>query len=204
MRALGIALAAALATLAVLAALLAADVRSWPAALTSGDALYAASAPKATWTPPTRLGGFSQDMLGLRDDLRLRRALQLYRQSGAVPQRLDDAVDVVTARAEAQDALAAAGRESQPQGASQALTLLGVLSFRTFATGGGSSQADVALSDFTDAVRIDPDNDLAKYDLELLLRLTAAHGVRAGAGRGSGFGRSGRHGGAGGVPGSGY
>jgi hypothetical protein len=52
-------------------------------------------------------------------------------------------------------------------------------------------------------VRTDPENELAKYDLELLLRLTAAHGVRAGAGQSSGVGRSGRHGAAG-LPGSGF
>ena len=203
MRALRIALAAALVALAVLAALLAADVRSWPVALASGDALYAASAPNVTWTPPTRLGALSQDLLGVQVDLRLRRALQLYRESSAIPQRLDNAIEVQTVRADAQNALTAAARQSPPQGASQALTLLGILAFRAVAVGGASSQTDAAVSDFTDAVRTDPGNDLAKYDLELLLRLTAAHGVRAGAGQSSGVGRSGRHGAAG-LPGSGF
>jgi hypothetical protein len=203
-RAFRIALGAVLLAVAVLAALLAADVRVWPPALASGDALYAASAPGATWTPPTRLGGVAQDLLGLQGDLQLRRALELYRKSAAVPQRLDNALDVQTARAQAQDELAAAARHSPPQGASQALTLLGILAFRAVTVGGAPSQTDAALSDFTDAVRTDPGNELAKYDLELLLRLTGAHGVRAGTGQGSGVGRSGRHGGAGGIPGSGY
>lgn len=203
MRALWIALAAALVALAVLAALLAADVRSWPAAFSSGDALYEASAPNVTWTTPTRLGALSQDLLGVQVDLRLRRALQLYRESSAIPQRLDNAIEVQTVRADAQNALTAAARQSPPQGASQALTLLGILAFRAVAVGGASSQTDAAVSDFTDAVRTDPGNDLAKYDLELLLRLTAAHGVRAGAGQSSGVGRSGRHGAAG-LPGSGF
>ena len=203
-RALWVAVAAVLAGLAVLAALLAADVRSWPPALASGDSLFAASGSGATWKPPTRLGGLAQDLLAVEGDLQLRRALQLYRESGAVPQRLDNALEVQTARAAAQDALAAAARDSRPQDASQALTLLGILAFRAVAVGGGSSQTDAALSDFTDAVRTDPGNELAKYDLELLLRLTAAHGARPGAGQGSGFGGNDRHGGAGGVPGSGY
>jgi hypothetical protein len=203
-RALWIALAAALAALGVLAALLAADVRSWPPALTSGDDLFAASAPRVTWIPPTRLGGLAQDLLALQGDVQLRRALQLYRESGAVPERLDNAVNVQTTRAEAQDALTAAARSSPPQDASQALTLLGILAFHSVAAGGGSSQTDAALSDFTDAVRTDPENELAKYDLELLLRLTAAHGVRPGAGQSAGgVGRSGRHGAAG-LPGSGF
>jgi hypothetical protein len=202
-RTLWIALAAVLTTLGVLAGLLAADVRSWPPALASDDALYAASTPVTTWTPPTRLGGLAQDLLGVQGDVRLRRALQLYRKSGAVHERLDNAVNVQTLRAEAQDALTAAAQHSPPQGASQALTLLGILAFQTVAVGGSSNQTDVALSEFTDAVRTDPGNDLAKYDLELLLRLTAAHGVRAGAGQSSGAGRSGRQG-AGGLPGSGF
>ena len=192
-----------LAALAVLAALFAADVRSWPAALVSGDAVYAASAPSASWAPRTRLGGLAEDALGLRGELRLRRALQLYRESTAVPQRLDEALAVQTTRADAQVALAAAARDSSPQGTSQALTLLGILAFHSVAVGGAPSQTDAALSDFTDAVRVDPDNELAKYDLELLLRLTAAHGVRRG-GQGSGVGKGGRRGGAGGLPGSGF
>ena len=78
-----IALGAVLAALAVLVALLAADVRSWPAALASGDRVDAASPSHATWTPPARLGGLAQDLLGVRDDLRHRRALQLYRESAS-------------------------------------------------------------------------------------------------------------------------
>jgi hypothetical protein len=201
---LRIALGAVLATLAVLLALLAADVRAWPAALDSGDALDAASPSSASWTPPTHLGGLAEDLIGAQEDLQLRRALQLYRESGAVPQRLDDALAVQTARAAAQDALAAAARSSRPQDASQALTLLGILAFGSVAAGGGSNQTDAALSNFTDAVRTDPGNELAKYDLELLLRLGAARGVRSGAANGSSLGPGGRRGGGGGLPGSGY
>lgn len=205
MKALWIVVGTMLAALGVVAALLAADVRSWPPALASGDALYAASTPGVTWAPPTRLGGLAQHLLGLQGELRLRRALQLYRRSNAVPQRLDNTLDVQTARAEAQDALAAAARDtSPPQDASQALTLLGILAFGAVAAGGGPGQTDAALSDFTDAVRADPGNELAKYDLELLLRLSAAHGSRAGAGQSSGGGKTGRHGAGGGVAGSGY
>jgi hypothetical protein len=193
-----------LAVLAVLVALLAADVRSWPAAFGSGDALEAASPSRASWTPSTHLGGLTQNLLGLEDDLQLRRALQLYRESGAVPQRLDDALAVETARAAAQEGLTSAARGSPPEGASQALTLLGILAFRSVAAGGGANQTDAALADLTDAVRLDPGNELAKYDLELLLRLGAAHGVRSGAGQSSGFGRGGRRGGGGGLAGGGY
>jgi hypothetical protein len=193
------ALGAVLATLAVFVALLAADVRSWRAALASGDRVDAASPSHAGWTPPARLGGLAQDLLGVRDDLRHRRALQLYRESASALQRLDNALDLQNARTLAQNALGAAARDSPPQRASQALTLLGII-----AAEGGSTQADAALSNFTDAVRTDPGNEHAKYNLELLLRLTAANDVRAGAGQGYGSGKSGQSGAAGRPPGRGY
>jgi hypothetical protein len=193
-----------LAPLAVLSALLAADVRSWPGAITSGDALYAASAPHVSWSPSTRLGALARDLLGVQDDLQLREALLRDRQSISVPQRLDNALSVQTARGQAQEALAAAARRAGPEGASQALVLLGILAFEAVSANGASNQTGAAIADFTDAVRADPGNAAAKYDLELLLRLTAARGVRTGAGQGSGVGGNGRRGGAGGLPGSGY
>lgn len=53
-------------------------------------------------------------------------------------------------------------------------------------------------------MRVDSGDTAAKFDLELLLRLSAPHGVRHGTGAANGFGRTGRHGASGGVPGSGY
>jgi hypothetical protein len=204
MRVLAIALGSVLAALAVLIALLAADVRTWQGTIDSGDDLYAASAPDPTWTPPTRLGGLAEDLLGAQDDLRVRQALVRYRESTAVPQRLDNALDVQAARGQAEEALAAAAGHSSPKTASQLLTLVGILTFESVSANGRLNQADAALADLTDAVRVDPGNEPAKYDLELLLRLTAAHGLRTGAGQGSGLGANGRRGGAGGLPGSGY
>jgi len=196
--------AGCLAALAVLVALLAADVRAWPAALGSGDSVYSVASARASWQPATRLGGLSGDLLGTRDDLAIRRALQTYRVASSMPHRLDNALERQTARADAQDELANVARGAPSRRSSQALTLLGILGFSGFATGTGESQVDEAVSDFTDAVRADPANDLAKFDLELLLRLTAAHGTRVGAGQGSGLGKTGRHGAGAGIPGSGY
>ena len=204
MTGLRLALAALLVAAAVLVALLGADVRAWPATLRSGDAVYAAKPGRATWTPPTRLGGLAGTLLGTGNDVADRRALQLYTVTMGLHQRLDNALDVQTARAQALDALAAAARDPDPYRASQARTLLGILTFGAAATGGSASQVDAAVSDLTDAIRADPENDFAKFDLELLLRLTAAHGVRTGPGQGNGIGPTGRHGAGGGAPGSGY
>ena len=204
MTALRAGIAACLVALAVVVALLAADVRSWPRTFSGEDAVFAAAPARGTWTPATHLGGAAADLLGVGDDVAFRHALQLYDGAARRPQRLDNALDVQTARASAQDALAAVALDSDAHRAAQARTLLGILAFGATAQGSGPSQVDAAISDFTDAIRADPGDEDAKFDLELLLRLTVAHGVRTGRGTGGGFGRTGRHGAGGGVPGSGY
>jgi hypothetical protein len=199
-----LAVAACLATVGVLAALLATDVRSWRAALESGDGVYAAVPARASWSASPRLGGLAEEVLALEGEVELRRGLQRYGEAAGLQARLDNAIAVAAARDRAAKALFAAARDSDRRGASQALTLLGILAFGAVSRGGDSNQVDAALSDFTDAVRADPANESAKFDLELLLRSTAASGVRIGPGPGGGLGKSGRRGAGGGVPGRGY
>jgi len=204
MTALRVSIAAVLASLAVLAALAAGDVRTWRSALAGGDAVYVASPSRASWSPHVRLGGVSEALLGVRDDVRLRNALQLYVEASKLHLRLDNAVDVESARARAQDALEQVSHTNDPRRVSQALTLLGILAYRASAAGAAQSQVDAAISNFTDAVRIDPVNEQAAYDLELLLRLTAARGSRAEPGQSGATGPTGHRGAGGGRPGSGY
>jgi hypothetical protein len=199
-----LALAVVLAVLAALSSLVAGDVRSVRSALADGDAVYAASPSRASWTAPAHLGGVAETLLGTHDQVRLREALQQYVAAASLHLRLDNAVDVESARARAQDALERLSRDHDPRRASQALTLLGILAFEASAAGGSQSQVETAISDFTDAVRDDPTNEQAAYDLELLFRLSAAHGSRVEPGPGGGFGRTGRRGAGGGQPGSGY
>lgn len=201
---LRLALAALLAAGAALAALLAADVRSWGSSLPAGDAVYAATPSRASWRPSTRLDGAAEALLGVGGDLQLREALQRYVNASKLRLRLDNAAEVEAARARAEDALARVARSSDPRRAAQALTLLGVLAFRESASGGAQSQVDAALTDFADAARAYPAAEDPAYDLELLLRLSEARGLRVEPGQGSGFGRSGRRGAGSGQPGSGY
>jgi hypothetical protein len=193
-----------LAAVAVLAIVLARDVRAWRSSLESGDAVYATNPAGASWRPSTHLGGLAGDLLEVDRQARFREALQLYRRAARVPARLDNARSVAALRDRAQKALATAARDPDPQRASQALTLLGILAFGAVAQGGGQLQLDAAASDFTDAIRTHPANEPAKFDLELLLRSAAAHGVQVRPGTGGGFGRSGRRGAGGGVTGRGY
>jgi hypothetical protein len=197
-------LAAVLLVGAVGALLLARDVRATQSALRKGDVVYAATPSRAHWTADTVFSGAARSLLGSGDDVDFRRALQQYVDSSKLHLRLDNAVDVEGARGRAQDMLASAARSGDPRRASQALTLLGILAFRSAAAGGAQSQVDAAIADFTDATRADPGNVDAAFDLELLLRLTQAKGSRVQAGQGGGFGRTGRRGAGGGQPGSGY
>lgn len=199
-----VSLAAVLVALAVVAALLAGDVRASRSSLAAGDAAYAVTPSRASWTADARLGGVSEALLGIRDDVQLRDALQLYIDASKLHLRLDNALIVEGVRARAQDALEQVSHARDSRRVSQVLTLLGILAYRASASGGAQSQVDAAISDFTDAVRADPANEQAAYDLELLLRLAAARGSRIEPGQGGGFGRTGRRGAGGGQPGSGY
>lgn len=193
-----------LAAIAVLAALLATDVRRWPSTLAQGDAVYAVAPGDASWAPSTTLGGTAEALLGTRGDVVFRQALQQYQSEASVPTRLDTALELQTRRSQAEAALAAAAGSADRARGSQASTLLGILAFDESAAGGGSNESEVAIGDFTTAVRDDPTNVAAKFDLELMLRLTAAHGSQPGAGQAHKFGRGGRRGAGGGTPGSGY
>ena len=211
--ALGFAGAAVLIVLAVLAALLASDIRAWQSTLRDDDAL-AASAPAAvTWNAPTHLGSTAERLLGVGDDVAARRAIALYLRNAHVQARLDNARQVALERSRTEQALARVARSSTGARASLAETLLGVLVFNDVAPSTDPfeptaaidmSQAQASVADFRDAVRTDPTNADAKYDLELALRLLVAQGVRVGAGQQTGAGATGRHGAGGGVPGNGY
>jgi hypothetical protein len=184
-----------LAAIAVTGALLVRDVHSWRSSIEQGDAAFAVSPSRAAWTPATVLGNSAEALLGTADDVQYRRALQLYVDAAKTPNRLDTAVKRQSLRAQAARALLKANHGPH---ASQAQTLLGVLAY------GDTSGAQAAVSNFSNAVRADPSNAAAKFDLELLLRLTAAHGSRSGAGPGGSFGTGGRRGAGGDVPGNGY
>jgi hypothetical protein len=194
----------ALAALAVLAALLAADVRAWPAAIERGDALYALDPATAQWSAQTRLGGLAGTMLGTGGDLAERRGLQLYDQTIVFQQTLPYELEIETARAYAMNALAKPAASSDPSVASQARTLQGVLAFDAASRGGGPSQVDAAIADFTTALELDSGNTAAKFDLELLLRLGQAQASTFGPAHEKSFGRTGRRGAAGTPPGHGY
>jgi hypothetical protein len=204
--------AALLLALALVAALLAADVRTWQRTMRSDDALLVGAPRSVHWQPSTHLGSASERLLGVDDDVRVRKALALFLQTVNRTARFGDVQETTLARGQAEQALAAIGRTMDPVRASQAETLLGVLVFTDvgpsadpFAdtTSIDPEQAQASLADFTDAVRTNPDNALAKYDLELALRALLTQGIR-GSGQQTGAGSQGQRGAGGGLPGGGY
>ena len=209
MRALAFAAAVVLVVLAIAAALLAGDVRAWQDTLRTDDALLAAS-PAKTHVP----FALAERLLGVRDDVAVRRALVLFQTTVRKPIARDNAFQGGAALARAESALADIARGSNRARASQAETLLGILVFTAVApnanpfsngnTGPSPDQVTEAVLDFQNAVRDDPTNTTAKYDLELVIRALAATGVRVGAAQPTGAGSTGRHGAGGGVPGEGY
>ncbi len=203
----GYLLPAALVLVAVVLALLAADLRAEEDALASGDARYASTPGRAEWRASSVLpAGAARRLLATEDDVAAREALRGFRATAFRRGRLDNAVQVAADRADAEVALGEVARSDDVDKASQALTLLGVLAFSDFARSGRNSAglADAAVSAFDAAVRLDPDNEAAKYDLELALEALQARGVRIEPGSGSGIGSTGRRGGGGGTPGNGY
>jgi hypothetical protein len=205
-----------LLALAGVAALLASDVRTWDRTLRSDDALLAVSPRAATWQPSTRVPfSLAERVLGVRGDVTARRAIALFRESVSVQPLLENGLVTAAARSRAEDALAEVARSGDQQRASQAETLLAVMTFGDLApttvspfpqapTAPSTDQAEAAIGDLQTAVRDDPENTTAKFDLEILLRVITAQGVRPGSNNQSGAGATGRHGAGGGVPGSGY
>ena len=200
--------AGALVVLAALAVVVSLDVRSWRSSLREGDARYAESPNAARWGASTLLpAAVGRELLGVEDDLAARRAIRFFRLADRARGGLDTALERQGTRARAELALADVVREADdPRVASQASDLLGVLAYGDFAAGGGRDpdQGGRAASAFAQAVRLDPSNEAAKVNLELVLRLFAAHGVRPGASPTVGGQGPGRRGAGAGLPGRGY
>jgi hypothetical protein len=159
---------------AVFAALVAQDVRSWRNTLRD-DAIRYAVSPSAQqrWTAPTYLpAGLSARLLGIAPDRRRLSALRFFALAAAV-----DISAGVTPRTESllqtsEKALARVAQDPNPALASQAYALLSAILFKDSK---GSFVQDLAtysasISAMQNAVRVDPGNEQAEADLELLQR----------------------------------
>ena len=118
----------------------------------------------------------------------------------------DNGVSATRARAAAEVQLVDAERRNIGRAASLAANLLGVLEFDDSVRRATNAPAPVerSLAEFENAVRADPANVDAKYNLELLLRSLQAKGVRPGQTSGVGNAPGGHQGAGSSPPGRGY
>lgn len=172
-RALGALAVVVLLALAALLGVLALDVLRWRDHLSESELRLASAPTVRALEPGTRLPrSASARLLGVQDDLDFREAVQLFRlaRPGQPARELRD----VALRSRAETALARVGR-SGATGAqrSRAALLRGIVAFEE--ARGSEAQRAVflrrSLAEFRAAIRLDPRNEDAKFDLELALRL---------------------------------
>jgi hypothetical protein len=156
-------------------AVLALDALRWRGHLEDADLRYAARSGNAEmWEPDTRLPlGLTRELLAVDDDIAYRRAVQAFRVVNVArpPRDLADVgrrgqVELRLGR------LAESDRSAVRR--SLAANLRGVLAFEEARNDGGGQAAIFlrrALGEFRRAIRLDPANEPAKYNLELVLRL---------------------------------
>lgn len=196
-----------LVAIALVSGLLAADVRAWRDEVRRDDARYLLRpGSRPDWRSDTMLpGALSERLLGVEPDTELRRAFVLFRRAGGRASPFG-AQERQGERGAAEAALQPLAQAADTQLASQANDLLGVLAFSDAGSGAreGPTPAERALAHFQEAYRLDPENEAAKTNLELVLRLLQARGERPGANAGAGPRGTGRRGAGSGQPGRGY
>jgi hypothetical protein len=156
------------------AALLATDVRAWQSAVRAADSGAVGNSASSVPSGADEVVPFhlARSLLGLDDDIALRRALVLFRRGyTGIPSR-DQSTAGADARAQAEVALGRVIRDERDnRRAATAANLLGVLAFVDSLSGAGQAPAPVERSvvEFQNAIRLDPGNDDAKANLELAL-----------------------------------
>ena len=171
---------AGLLLLAVIAAVIARDAAAVRRGFDGSDPVFEAQpAAERLWKVDTILP-YAKRALGVEDDLTYRRGLRAFAVDA---RRRDNPYDFSRPafRAEAQGALGSAERSaSTPAQRSKAAGLQGVLAFDEAIADPVNGPALVrrSLEDFRRAVRLDPANEEAKYNLELVLRLMEPSAAR--------------------------
>jgi hypothetical protein len=194
---------------AVFLILLAADVLRWSNALQASDVRYRANASAAgLWQIDALVPGDpGRSLLGIDDDLALRKAVRSLELS-SLGSRAQYKPQLIVQRADAEarlQTLATGGGDRTQR--SRAAELLGVLQLASPTSNPQQRSAFLlkAVANLQKAIRLDPSNDEAKYNLEVALRAT--HGVQTVQGSPTPnvtTGRPGSRGAAAGGPGGGY
>ena len=194
---------------AVLLLLLAVDVARWQSAVSADDVRYRVQpGSPELWNPSTFMPfRAAERLVGLSDDLALRRAVRSLRLSRLEDPTVSDP-DLALRRNIAQarlEAIAAGSGDSARR--SRAADLLGVLALARLVTESQDREAVLqsAIANLQFAIALDPDNDEAKFNLELALQ--RGRGIRLEEASGGGNptpGGAGAKGAGAGDPGTGY
>jgi hypothetical protein len=206
--AVGLAALACFALAAVLV-LVAIDANRWSSAIDSGDVRYrTGAANEQLWQADSRVPlDIARDTLGVEDDVEFRQALRALRDA-----RLDDPVvsdpELAIRRNEAQSRLEAiVAADSDDARRSRAAGLLGVLGLArsVYETQEREALLAATIANLRLAIELDPDNDEAKYNLELAhQRSRGLELTEAAAGQNPAPGGTGSKGAGAGEPGTGY
>lgn len=169
--------------LAVLAILLARDVWHVQGALQDGDArAQLATVGAGAWSTDTTLPfDLARRLLDVRDDLGFRTTLTQARAISGPPANPAEAARRLPVKA----ALSAAEADPDHVRASAAANVLGVI-YASDPRDSGASPATKALEEFVKAVQLDPNNETAKLNLELLLRQAGSDSLRGRKGASAG------------------
>jgi hypothetical protein len=176
--------------LAVFAVLLARDVWHVSGALVAGDRrAQVAKIEGRAWSAETTVPfDLARRLLGVRDDLAFRSTVAQAHSMTAVP--TNDAAR--RRRLPVEEALVIEESDANRTRASEAANLLGVI-YSTEPNEPDRSAAEKALAEFVKAVALDPGNETAKANLELLLQQSSGDQLRGrkGASAGEKPGKSG-------------
>ncbi len=207
MRVVRVTLGLVVLALAVVAALLAADLRNWREAVSAGDAAFAREPASARWQASTVLPSDpALRIVGISNQLAFRRAARRFVTVVDAGNGIDNGYSESRARGALEEDLTNLARGGDQHEDSAAENLLGILAFQDSRQLGPNAPAPVerSVADFQAAVELDPANDDAKANLELLLRNLLAKGVRPGSNGSSSGPAKGHKGAGGGLPGRGY
>jgi hypothetical protein len=193
--------AAALLVVGLLLAVAAVDALRWRGLVRRDDVAFdRAHGQAGLWHADALLPGDPVPrLIGVRDDLAYRRALQRWVLARPGQEARNQHDLTLRADADAQLTLVAeAGATAETR--SRAATLRGVLALDEARSSGprGGAAIERSLDQFRTAIRLDPANSQAKYDLELVLRLARSApqqrgrrpGARPNSGTGTGAGAS--------------
>ena len=206
--------AAACVIVAVFLALVAVDVARSHSTIPDDDVRFAAGAPTSGWSPqPLAPFGAGERVLGVRDDVAFREMLRVLRASKLLDYTVSDPMLAIrrTELAERLESIVVHDRD--PVLRSRASNLLGVVAVASWNSTPqqGTQQLDrselllAAIASFEQAIALDPENDDAKYNLQLMLqRGQGLLPTEAAAGRNPSPGGRGSRGAGAGAPGSGY